>query len=70
MERFALPPSTVSGWGYGALRDEGLLESALAAPLQSCYGEVQYPTVIEQAAVLLERIVRNHPFLDGSERPG
>lgn len=58
------------GWGHGPLRDRGLLESALAAPLQSFDGQMFYPTVVEQAAVLLEHIVRNHPFMDGNKRTG
>lgn len=29
-----------------------------------------YPTVVEQAATLLEHVVRNHPFVDGNKRTG
>ena len=46
----------------------GLAESALAAP-RAGFGEVElYPTLLEKAAVLLERLARNHPLPDGNKR--
>jgi death-on-curing protein len=50
------------------LPNVGLAESALAAP-HAGFGDVElYPTVLEKAAVLLERLVRNHPLPDGNKR--
>jgi death-on-curing protein len=49
--------------GSGGLRDRGLLESALYRP-RSGY----YTTIFEQAAALLESLIKNHPFIDGNKR--
>lgn len=52
--------------GASGLRDEGLLESALARPLNRAgYGE---PDIAELAAVYALGIARNHPFIDGNKR--
>jgi death on curing protein len=54
--------------GAAGVRDEGLLESALARPLNRAnYGE---PDIAELAAVYAMAIVRNHPFVDGNKRTG
>jgi death-on-curing protein len=45
-----------------------LAESALHAPFASFGGVDVYPTLIEQAAVLLEHLARNHPLPDGNKR--
>jgi death on curing protein len=45
-----------------------LAESALHAPFASFGGVDGYPTLIEQAAVLLEHLARNHPLPDGNKR--
>ena len=53
------------GGGHG-IRDEGLLESALARPDNlAAYGE---PTVFELAASYAYGIARNHAFIDGNKR--
>lgn len=45
-----------------------LLDSALAAP-QAGFGETEfYPSLVDKAAVLMSRIVRNHPLPDGNKR--
>lgn len=45
-----------------------LLDSALHAP-QAGFGDTDfYPTLIEKAAVLCNRIARNHPLPDGNKR--
>jgi death-on-curing protein len=50
------------------LPNVGLAESALAAP-RAGFGEVEvYPTLLEKAAILLERLARNHPLPDGNKR--
>ena len=52
--------------GAIGVRDEGLLESALARPLNRAgYGE---PDVAELAALYAIAIARNHPFVDGNKR--
>jgi death-on-curing protein len=52
--------------GAAGIRDEGLLESTLARPLnRSAYGE---PDITELAAVYALGIARNHPFIDGNKR--
>jgi death-on-curing protein len=52
--------------GSAGLRDPGLLDSALARPLNRVgYGE---PDISELAAVYALGIARNHPFVDGNKR--
>jgi death on curing protein len=51
-----------------AVRDVGLLESALARPQASAFGEDAYPTLHEKAAALLESLARNHALIDGNKR--
>lgn len=54
--------------GPAGIRDEGLLDSALARPVNlRAYGA---PTLIEMAAAYAAGIVQNHPFLDGNKRTG
>jgi death on curing protein len=54
--------------GAAGLRDEGMLESALARPLQKqACGD---PDLCELAAAYLFGIVKNHPFVDGNKRTG
>lgn len=54
--------------GAAGIRDEGMLESALARPLQKqAYGE---PDLCDLAAAYLFGIVKNHPFVDGNKRTG
>lgn len=54
--------------GTPGLRDEGLLESALAQPQATFGGALLHPTLAEQAAAYLYHLSRNHPFLDGNKR--
>lgn len=54
--------------GFSGVRDEGLLESALAQPQATFGGELLHPTIQEQAAAYLYHIARNHPFIDGNKR--
>ncbi len=51
-----------------AVRDIGLLESAAARPMTSVFGELAYPTFLEQAAALMHSLARNHPLVDGNKR--
>lgn len=50
------------------IRDVGLLESALARPRASAFGEDAYPTIHEKAAALLHSLARNHALVDGNKR--
>ena len=52
--------------GAAGIRDEGLLDSALARPLNRAgYGD---PDSAELAAIYAIAIARNHPFIDGNKR--
>ena len=52
--------------GASGVRDLGLLESALARPLNlASYGE---PDTTELGAAYAIAIARNHPFIDGNKR--
>lgn len=54
--------------GREGLRDHGLLDSALARPLQkAACGD---PSVFALAAAYAFGIIRNHPFIDGNKRAG
>ena len=55
--------------GAPGLRDQGLLESALARPRQH-HAYARSPDVIEMAALYTAGVVRNHPFSDGNKRTG
>ncbi|WBB79029.1 Fic family protein [Micromonospora sp. WMMD882] len=52
------------------IRDAGLIESALARPQTSVFGQAAYPDTWTKAAALLHSLVGNHPFLDGNKRMG
>lgn len=52
----------------GALRDFGLLDSAVARPQASMFGQDAYPDIWEKAAALMHSIIANHPFVDGNKR--
>ena len=56
--------------GIDGIRDEGLLESAVAAPFQTFGGEPVYPSLQAKAAQLGFGLIRNHPFVDGNKRIG
>ena len=55
--------------GASCMRDQGLLESALARPKNlRAYAEMS--TIFELAAAYGAGIIRNHPFVDGNKRTG
>ncbi|MBE6110106.1 MAG: type II toxin-antitoxin system death-on-curing family toxin [Erysipelotrichaceae bacterium] len=56
--------------GSKGLKDEGMLESALAAPFQSFDGKVLFPSVYQKAARLGYGLASNHAFVDGNKRIG
>ncbi len=51
-----------------AVRDAGLLESALARPLATAFGEHAYPGLHLKAAALLHSLARNRGLVDGNKR--
>jgi len=53
-----------------AVRDYGLLESALARPRASVFGRDAYPDLHLKAAALLHSLTRNHALVDGNKRLG
>ena len=54
--------------GAAGIRDETLLESAVAAPQATMTGQPVISDPIEIAAAYLFYICRNHPFVDGNKR--
>ncbi|MDZ7950131.1 type II toxin-antitoxin system death-on-curing family toxin [Nostoc sp. DedQUE09] len=54
--------------GTSGVRDEGLLDSALAQAQATFSGELLHPTIHEQAAAYLYHLAMNHPFIDGNKR--
>lgn len=54
--------------GAAGIRDETLLESAVAAPQASMMGQPLISDPFEIAAAYLFYISSNHPFLDGNKR--
>lgn len=56
--------------GSRGVRDQALLESALAQPEASFGGEFVHKNLYEMAAAYLFQLVQNHPFRDGNKRIG
>jgi death-on-curing protein len=54
--------------GDVALRDAGLLESAVARPQTTVFGADAYPDLHSKSAALLISICRNHALIDGNKR--
>ena len=48
--------------------DYGLLESAIARPQATVFGEDAYSTLHEKAAALLQSLATNHALIDGNKR--
>ena len=53
--------------GASGLRDEGLLDSALARP-RNAYAYDPHRSIAQLAASYAFGLVRNHPFVDGNKR--
>lgn len=51
-----------------AVRDYGLLESALSRPRATVFGQDAYPELHLKAAALLQSLARNHALIDGNKR--
>ena len=54
--------------GSAGLRDQALLESAVAAPQATYGGEPVFKDPVEIAAAYLFYLCRNHAFVDGNKR--
>jgi death on curing protein len=51
-----------------SVRDYGLLESALARPRASVFGQDAYSSLHLKAAALMHLLARNHALMDGNKR--
>ncbi|WP_327367688.1 type II toxin-antitoxin system death-on-curing family toxin [Streptomyces sp. NBC_01217] len=51
-----------------AVRDLGLLSSAVHRPQSQMFGIEAYSDVFEKAAALLQSLAVNHPLVDGNKR--
>jgi death-on-curing protein len=60
---------TETGGSHG-LRDLSMLLSAIGRPQASFDNQDLYPDLYNQAAALLDSLIRNHPFIDGNKRTG
>lgn len=56
--------------GSHGIRDESRLKSVIEAPRQEVFGQEQYPSVCEKAAVYARNIIADHLFVDGNKRGG
>lgn len=66
---FAIHEEVLSAHGGSdGLRDQGLLESAIAATQATMFGKPVFSDGIEIAAAYLFYLCQNHPFIDGNKR--
>jgi death on curing protein len=56
--------------GSAGIRDNTLLESAIAAPQATMMGQPLISDPLEIAAAYLFYLCQNHPFVDGNKRTG
>lgn len=54
--------------GAFTVGDPGLLQSALARPQATVFGEDAYASIHEKAAALFQSLAVNHAMLDGNKR--
>jgi death-on-curing protein len=50
------------------VRDVGLLDSALARPRTTLFGNDAYPTLHLKGAALMHSVIKNHAMVDGNKR--
>ena len=55
--------------GAAGVRDDGLLQSAVARP-QQLYAYAETSDIIDMATAYTAGLVGNHPFVDGNKRTG
>lgn len=56
--------------GAAGILSQGALESAIAQPRMTAFGQLLHPGLLEQAAAYLFHLVQGHPFQDGNKRIG
>jgi death on curing protein len=66
----AVAAATAFLGGPPAVRDWGLLDSALQRPRATVVGDDAYPGLHDKAAALLCSLVGNHALVDGNKRLG
>jgi len=54
--------------GSPGLRDQNLLESALAQPKMTVGGKYLHKTLFDKASAYGFHVCKNHPFIDGNKR--
>ncbi|MCF6199465.1 MAG: type II toxin-antitoxin system death-on-curing family toxin [Hyphomicrobiaceae bacterium] len=70
-EIYAIHEALLARYGGAVgVRDDGLLQSALARPQQLFSYEKPAPDLCALAAAYTTGIVKNHPFVDGNKRTG
>lgn len=70
-EAIAINVSVIQKYSKGeqiGVKSASLLESAVARPRSSAFGEDAYPTLFEKAASLFESLGQNHPFHNANKR--
>ncbi|NBU22722.1 MAG: type II toxin-antitoxin system death-on-curing family toxin [Actinobacteria bacterium] len=50
------------------VKDVGLLDSTLARPRASVFGEDAYPSLELKSAAMIHSVIKNHPMVDGNKR--
>jgi len=58
------------GGGSFGIRDIELLHAAVERPRLSFSGKYLYDSIWKMAAVIIQSIIKNHPFIDGNKRTG
>jgi death on curing protein len=56
--------------GSTAIRDRGLIESALNRAFMTYDGKDLYPNIIEKISAIVHSLICNHGFVDGNKRIG
>ena len=54
--------------GSRGVKNRSLLESAVARPFQTVFGQEAYPGILEKSSALFHSLIANHPFHDGNKR--
>lgn len=50
------------------IKDVGLLDSALARPRTSLFGDDAYPEIELKGAAMMHSLIKNRPMVDGNKR--
>jgi death-on-curing protein len=56
--------------GAAGIRDQGLLDSAVATPRATCGGNFVHEDLFSMAAAYAFHLAQNQPFVDGNKRVG